>query len=110
MTEHFGMPGPGGSMGKCAVCGDSFIAGVLKDMMGMGSDVGSFSVGFVTQTLYCHMPKCKDAIEAAFALGALVDDTDEKNCTVRDNLPDGPLKECLTEAIDELAKGNSDED
>jgi hypothetical protein len=109
MTEHFGMPGPGGSMGKCAVCGDSFIVGVIKDLCGMGSDVGSFSVGFVDQTLYCHMPKCKEHIEAAFALAALCDDKDEKNATVRDNLPDGPLKQCLIEAIDSLQEGNSDD-
>ena len=34
----------------------------------------------------------------------------DKNKAVRDALPDGPLKQVISDAIDELEKGNSDED
>lgn len=89
--SHFGIPGPGGSMGKCAVCGDDFAASVIKDLMGMDSGITSFSVGFTEQTLYAHDPKCTDAVKEAFA--------SEDPQTVYDALPDGPLRKCLNEAI-----------
>lgn len=93
MTGHYGMPGPGGSMGRCAVCGDTFISGVVLDMMGMDSGIVSFSVGFIEQTLYCHAPKCKDILKAAFMAG------EEAPAAVMDALPDGPLKEAMAKAL-----------
>jgi hypothetical protein len=79
-------------MGKCAVCGEDFCAGVLKDLMGLPSGITGFNVGFVEETLYAHDPACVDAVKDAFK----TDDPD----TVRDALPDGPLKKCLAEAIE----------
>lgn len=96
MSGHYGMPGPGGSMGKCSVCGDSFIAGVVKDLCGMDTGIESFSVGFIEQTLYCHAPKCKDTLAEAFAKGGPDNDAQ----AVADALPDGPLKNVIIGAIE----------
>lgn len=89
--SHWGIPGPGGSMGKCAVCGEDFAAGVVKDLCGLDSGIQEFSVGFVNDTLYAHDPDCVDAMKLAFKEGE-----PEK---VYGKLPDGPLKECLEEAL-----------
>jgi len=94
MTGHYGMPGPGGSMGRCAVCGDTFIGGVVLDMMGMDNGIVSFSVGFIEQTLYCHAPKCKDILKVAFTAGV-----DGDSAAVMEELPDGPLKEAMAKAL-----------
>ncbi len=48
----FGMPGPGGSLGKCAVCGGNFLAEIL-----LGQSVNSIELHGVDQTLYLHY-KC----------------------------------------------------
>jgi hypothetical protein len=96
MSSHFGMPGPGGSMGQCAVCGDSFIGDVVKGMMGVDSHIESFKVGFLEQMLYCHAPKCKETLSTAFAA-----ESDGGPEAVYDALPDGPLKKVLREAIDQ---------
>ena len=90
--NHWGIPGPGGSLGKCAVCGDSFAAGVIKDLMGLPSGISSFNVGFIDETLYAHDPECVHAVKKAFKS----DDPD----TVKEALPEGPLKDCLAEAIE----------
>lgn len=78
-------------MGKCAVCGDDFAAGVIMDLMGMDSGITAFNVGFVEQTLYAHDPKCVDAVKEAFQ--------SEDPELVSEQLPDGPLKKCLSEAV-----------
>lgn len=101
--SHWGIPGPGGSPGKCAVCGDDFMAGILMDMMGQKSGITGFNVGFVSQTLYAHDPKCVDAVKEAFK------DTEEP-ATVRDRLPEGPLRKCLAEAIAAQEQPESTED
>ena len=88
-------------MGTCAVCGDTFIGGVVKDLMGMDSGIEQFSVGFLEQTLYCHAPKCKDIIAEAFK--AANGDPD----ALHDALPEGPLKKVLGEAIDKQEAGSS---
>lgn len=49
MSDHFGMPGPGGSLGKCALCGNVFLAEIL-----LGKTVQSFTVDGCNQTLYGH--------------------------------------------------------
>lgn len=49
MTDHFGMPGTGGSLGKCALCGNTFLAEIL-----LGKTVRSFTVGGYDQILYGH--------------------------------------------------------
>ena len=52
MRDTFGMPGPGGSLGQCALCGASFITEIL-----LGQHVHSFSLREGGQTLYGH-DKC----------------------------------------------------
>ena len=79
-------------MGRCAVCGDNFAAGVIKDLMGMDSGITSFDVGFVEQTLYAHESKCVDVIKQAFK--------NDDPQVVYENLPEGPLKNCLQKALE----------
>lgn len=81
-------------MGKCAVCGEDFCAGVIKDLMGMASGITSFNVGFVEQTLYAHEPECVEAVKQAFDTAV-----PEDAVTVHSRLPDGPLKSCLHDAL-----------
>jgi hypothetical protein len=50
--SHFGIPGPGGSLGECAICGKDFLLEILT-----GAKVKTFQVSDVTQTLYAHA-KC----------------------------------------------------
>ena len=50
--SHFGMPGPGGSLGKCALCGESFAAEVL-----MGKNVQTFKQAG-SDTTFCAHDKC----------------------------------------------------
>ena len=57
----------------------------------MDSGITSFNVGFVNQTLYAHDPKCVDAVKIAFKSGDVA--------TGHEQLPDGPLKKVLGEAI-----------
>jgi len=52
MSRHVGMPGPGGSIGSCALCGGNFLAAIL----GVGKSI-SFTVPGCDQTLYGH-PEC----------------------------------------------------
>lgn len=49
MNDSFGMPGPGGSLGKCALCGNVFLVEILT-----GQTVKSFTVDGCDQTLYGH--------------------------------------------------------
>jgi hypothetical protein len=45
----FGMPGPGGSLGECALCGKPFLTEIL-----LGKNVQSFTVTGTPQTLFGH--------------------------------------------------------
>lgn len=49
MNGHFGIPGPGGSLGKCALCGNDFLLEIL-----LNKTVKSFTVDGCDQTLYGH--------------------------------------------------------
>lgn len=49
---RYGMPGPGGSLGECALCGQSFIAEIL-----LGQTVRSFKMEGCSTELYGHV-KC----------------------------------------------------
>ncbi len=89
---HHGMPGPGGSMGTCAVCGENFIECIIRDLIGLKSGIKSASIGFIRGTVYMHAPKCTEAVNKAF------EGTSEPQ-VVHDKLPDGPLKKALAEAI-----------
>ena len=90
---HHGMPGPGGSMGTCSVCGENFLVGIIRDLAGLKSGIAPASVGFVEGTIYVHAPKCVDAINTAFT------DHEDDPRKVCDKLPEGPLKTVLTKAI-----------
>lgn len=108
--QHFGMPGPGGSMGQCAVCGDTFIGGMVKNLVGLDSGIQSFTVGFVEGTLYCHAPKCKDKLAEAFGVAQQATDMLEGNRLCRDALPQGPLRKCIADAIAAAEAGSSDDE
>ena len=45
----YGMPGPGGSLGECALCGKPFVAEIL-----LGRTVQSFKVAGCEQELFGH--------------------------------------------------------
>lgn len=72
MSKTFGMPGPGGSLGQCAICGKPFLAEVL-----LGETVKEFNVNGTDQGLFGHK-KCLKEIA---------------NIKTFDELPDGPLRD-----------------
>lgn len=45
----YGMPGPGGSLGECALCGKPFIVEML-----LGKTVKSFTIDGCSQDLFGH--------------------------------------------------------
>jgi hypothetical protein len=45
----FGMPGPGGSLGECALCGEPFVTEIL-----LGRNVASFKVSGCATDLFGH--------------------------------------------------------
>lgn len=49
MKPPFGMPGIGGSLGQCALCGENFLMEIL-----MGQKVYPFEIDGIDQTLYAH--------------------------------------------------------
>ena len=71
MKNCVGMPGPGGSIGQCAICGKPFLAEIL-----LWKTVKSFSVNGCDQTLFGH-DKCLN---------------DLKKVKVWKELPEGPLR------------------
>ena len=76
-----GMPDPGGSLGTCAVCGDSFVVETL-----MNEAPQSFSVPLLKNLLFAHN-KCADVIRS-------ITDGDWKK------LPEGPLRKAYSEAAE----------
>lgn len=73
MSEHFGVPGIGGSLGKCALCGECFAFEIIT-----GRDVKSFKQAGSSTTFYAH-DKCLD---------------DSKNCKTLLDLPEAsPLRQ-----------------
>lgn len=49
MKDHVGMPGQRGSLGQCALCGDSFLKEIL-----LGQTVALIDVDGCYQTIYAH--------------------------------------------------------
>ncbi len=74
-----GMPGPGGSLGKCQVCGDSFIGDVL-----LGQSVVTGRVSGIDEAITVHTQCSK-----------LLDGRPWKD------LPDGPIRRAFEEATGE---------
>lgn len=56
MSEHFGIPGIGGSLGQCALCGAPFVFEILT-----GKEVKSFTQGGCDTTFYAHDKCLEDA-------------------------------------------------
>ena len=97
----WGMPGPGGSMGKCFVCGENFIAGVLKDFCGYDSGITEFTIGCFDNTFYAHDPECVEAVKKA------IDDRGTwKGQIVPDRLPLGPMRTELEKLLSEREQEN----
>jgi hypothetical protein len=82
------MPGVGGSLGACAVCGDTF----LKEII-LNETVPLFSISGIERDLPAHK-KCVDAIKSLHGTWA----------EIRDRFPVGPLHD----AFDEQAKESGD--
>jgi len=74
--KDWGMPGPGGSLGECAVCGEGFIVECL-----MGTLVRAFTVDGIDWQLWGHS-KCIEAVKE------ITDGNWSK-------LPDGPLRQAF---------------
>lgn len=53
MSDHFGAPGLGGSLGICAICGKCFAREII-----FGEGVTSFKANGIPQTLYVHSEPC----------------------------------------------------
>jgi hypothetical protein len=75
--KHYGIPGIGGSLGKCAICGENFLTEIL-----LGKSVKSFQVSSIEQKLYAHN-KCMEEADKIKEPNGKYD--------IR-KLPDGPLK------------------
>ena len=81
MSEHFGIPGVGGSLGLCAVCDKTFLNEIL-----FGTLCTSFHVPGIDKTLYAH----NDCIK-------LLEDIRDNQAGDWTKLPEGPLRRCFAE-------------
>ena len=57
MSNHFGTPGVGGSLGTCALCGEGFAFEIMT-----GKSVKTFKQAGSSMTLYGH-DKCLEAFD-----------------------------------------------
>lgn len=80
-TVKYGIPGIGGSLGMCAVCGKSFAAELM-----MHKAVSAISISVVEGKLPVH-DECGDLV-----LKISAEDSDWRK------LPEGPLREAFEEA------------
>lgn len=61
MKKPSGMPGIGGSLGQCALCGENFLLEII-----LGKSVPSFEVGGCSNTLFGHdkcLKKLRDGMD-----------------------------------------------
>jgi hypothetical protein len=77
------MPGIGGSLGMCAVCGETFMLEIL-----LGTNVHTISVKGFDKDMCVHN-KCLDVLE--------------KNGADWQTLPEGPLRRAYAKAADAVA-------
>jgi len=75
------MPGPGGSLGLCALCGDTFMAEIL-----LGKKVQTVEIEGMDKDVCLHA-KCLTVLR--------------KNGTDWHTLPDGPLRRAYAKAAGE---------
>lgn len=90
-----GMPGPGGSLGQCAVCGDSFVRETLRSLMGFGDGselVHTFRIDGITGDMCAHK-LCLEKMEELASAGPFP----------WEKLPEGPLRKVFAKAAAESA-------
>jgi hypothetical protein len=80
-TIRYGIPGIGGSLGSCAVCGDTFLYEIL-----MGQRIDSLKLAGIDKNLPVH----KKCVEKVIALQGPWEE-------IRDKFPDGPIKKAFEE-------------
>lgn len=81
MRSVANMPGPGGSLGMCAVCGETFLAEII-----LGKRVQLVEVKGFDKDVCVH-DKCMDVLK--------------RNGPEWRNLPEGPLRRAYAKAADE---------
>ena len=84
--EHWGMPGIGGSLGTCAVCGEGFLTEIL-----LNQTVSQVVVDGFDRQLSIHTEKCKPKLKAVMDAGG-----------DWQLLPDGPLRQAFSRAAEKL--------
>ena len=72
LEPTFSIPGPGGSLGKCALCGESFVQEII-----FGETVATMKCSWFPDKLLPLHHKCADIV---------------KNLKVATDLPAGPLR------------------
>lgn len=80
-TLRYSIPGPGGSLGSCAVCGECFLAEIL-----LGKSVDCIGINGLDKNLPVH-EKCGKAVMECQGPWA----------EIRDKFPRGPLYDCFEE-------------
>ena len=82
--EYWGIPGIGGSLGTCAICGESFLTEIL-----FSESVSQVVVDGFDQQLSIHTKKCKPKLQAVMDAGG-----------DWQLLPEGPLREAFSRAAE----------
>ena len=92
MSTLHGMPGIGGSLGQCVVCGETFVRELLHSMVSADSDAGKVCVVHIDgiEGDLCLHGKCKELLSEIMGTGW-------------ENLPEGPLRRIYKEAVGEPA-------
>jgi hypothetical protein len=78
LSATFAMPGPGGSLGKCALCGDDFLKEIL-----LGESVATIMCSWFPNQLLPMHKECADKVG---------------DNTVATDLPPGPLRTAWEES------------
>ena len=85
-----GMPGPGGSLGQCVLCGKSFVTETLMSLAGcVSSQVHTIAIDGIEGELCIHA-KCQDQLETLRGKGW-------------EALPEGPLRDIYGQAASDQA-------
>ena len=84
-TIRYSIPGVGGSLGQCVVCGETFVAELV-----LGESVGSLCIEGINANLPAHHA-CAEKVTKMCG----------KWKDVRDGFPEGPLKKCFDEQLAE---------
>jgi hypothetical protein len=93
-TLRYSIPGPGGSLGSCVVCGNTFLKEIL-----MGESVDCVGIsGFGDRNLPVHK-------ECGEKLRSLQGPWEE----IRKNFPHGPLYDCFEEEFQSKAERRTDD-